>query len=165
MNECLHQLIQRPAVLQVGVSRGASIKEEEEEEEAGGDVGVGGVEGKGRADATDAESVLLMTSRPSGEAAATWWHMRHLVHHLCQSRRFKNPQVEMLYQRYFLRMNQSNMTHLLGLLLGLCSVLGLLQLSVALYSGSWAGEAGLITVGVTLACCGAVYAGESSDCW
>jgi hypothetical protein len=146
------------------VSRGASIKEETEEE-AGGDVGEGGVEGRGRADATDAESVLLMTSRPSGDAVATWWHILRPLHHLCQSRRFKNPQVEMLYQRYFLRMNQSNMTHLLGLLLGLCSVLGLLQLSVALYSNSWGGESGLIAVGVTLACCVAVYAGESSDCW
>lgn len=33
-------------------------------------------------------------------------------------------QVEMLYQRYFLRMNQTNMTHLLGLLLAVA--LGLL---------------------------------------
>jgi hypothetical protein len=149
----------------VGVSRGASIKEEEEEE-ATGDVGEGGVEVRGRADATDAESVLLMTSRPSGgtTTTTTWWRVRRLLHHLCQSRRFKNPQVEMLYQRYFLRMNQSNMTHLLGLLLGLCSVLGLLQLSVALYSSSWEPDSGLIAVGVTLACCVAVYAGESSDC-
>lgn len=35
-------------------------------------------------------------------------------------------QVEMLYQRYFLRMNQSNMTHVLGLLAGLAFALGLL---------------------------------------
>lgn len=33
-------------------------------------------------------------------------------------------QVEMLYQRYFLHTNQSHMTHLLALLLILCSVLG-----------------------------------------
>lgn len=33
-------------------------------------------------------------------------------------------QVEMLYQRYFLRINQTNMTHLLGLLLAVA--LGLL---------------------------------------
>lgn len=32
----------------------------------------------------------------------------------------------MLYQRYFLRMNQSNMTHVLGLLTGLAFALGLL---------------------------------------
>jgi hypothetical protein len=144
------------------VSRGASIKEEEEEE-ASGDVGEGGLEGRGRTDATDAESILLMTSRPSGGATTTWWHIRRLLHHLCKSHRFKNPQVEMLYQRYFLRMNQSNMTHLLGLLLALCSVLGLLQLTAVLFSSSWGGrEPGLIAVGMTLTCCVAVYAGEST---
>ncbi|XP_014486082.1 PREDICTED: adenylate cyclase type 6-like [Dinoponera quadriceps] len=45
---------------------------------------------------------------------------------LFASHRFKNLQVEMLYQRYFLRMNQSNMTHVLGLLAGLVLALGLL---------------------------------------
>nr|XP_034190588.1 adenylate cyclase type 6 [Osmia lignaria] len=45
---------------------------------------------------------------------------------LCASHRFKNLQVEMLYQRYFLRMNQSNTTHVLGLLAGLALALGLL---------------------------------------
>ncbi|XP_063394238.1 adenylate cyclase type 5-like [Cydia fagiglandana] len=51
---------------------------------------------------------------------------------LCAPRRFHNLHVEMLYQRYFLRMNQTNMTHLLGLLLAvsmalmLCHVRGLL---------------------------------------
>ncbi|XP_020289621.1 adenylate cyclase type 5 isoform X2 [Pseudomyrmex gracilis] len=45
---------------------------------------------------------------------------------LCASHRFKNLQVEMLYQRYFLHMNQSNMTHVLGLLAGLALALGLL---------------------------------------
>jgi hypothetical protein len=152
------------AVLQVGVSRGASIKEEEEEE-ASGDVGEGGLEGRVRADATDAESILLMTSRPSGGATTTWWHVRRLLHHLCKSHRFKNPQVEMLYQRYFLRMNQSNMTHLLGLLLALCSVLGLLQLTAVLFYGSWGGrEPGLIAVGMALTSCVVVYAGESTRC-
>jgi hypothetical protein len=67
----------------------------------------------------------------------------------------------MLYQRYFLRMNQSNMTHLLGLLLALCSILGLLQLVAAFFSSSWGDrEPGLIAMGMTLACCIAVYAGE-----
>lgn len=37
-------------------------------------------------------------------------------------------QVEMLYQRYFLRMNQTNMTHLLGLLLAVA--VGLLVVQV-----------------------------------
>ncbi|XP_066602561.1 adenylate cyclase type 6-like, partial [Prorops nasuta] len=45
---------------------------------------------------------------------------------LCTSHRFKNLQVEMLYQRYFLHMNQSNMTHVLCLLAGLAVALGLL---------------------------------------
>ncbi|KAI4480564.1 hypothetical protein M0804_010117 [Polistes exclamans] len=45
---------------------------------------------------------------------------------LCASHHFKNLQVEMLYQRYFLRMNQSNMTHVLGLLAGLAFALGML---------------------------------------
>jgi len=148
---------------QVGVSRGTSIKEEEEDE-AIGDVCEGGVQGTGRHDATDVESILLMKSRPSGGAGATWWHIRHLFHHLCRSHLFKNPEVEMLYQRYFLRMNQSNVTHLLGLLLALFSVIGLLQLVVALFSSSLGGfEPGLIAVGMTVTCCVAVYAGESAD--
>lgn len=146
-------------LIAVGVSRGTSIKEEEEDE-AGRDVGEGGVQGTGRHDATDVESILLMNSRPSTGASATWWHIGHLLHHLCRSHLFKNPQVEMLYQRYFLRMNQSNMTHLLGLLLVLCSVIGILQLAVALFSSSWGGlEPGLIAVGMTVTCCVAVYAG------
>ena len=58
-------------------------------------------------------------------------------------------QVEMLYQRYFLRMNQSNMTHLLGLLLALCTVLGLLQLA----------SDRDVAIGLAVACCVAVYAG------
>lgn len=145
------------------MSRGTSIKEEEEEE-ASGDVGEGGVQGTGRHDATDVESILLMKSRPIGGAGATWWHIRRLFHHLCRSHLFKNPEVEMLYQRYFLRMNQSNVTHLLGLLLALCSVIGLLQLVVALFSSSLGGlEPGLIAVGMTVTCCVAVYAGESVD--
>lgn len=38
----------------------------------------------------------------------------------------------MLYQRYFIRMNQSNMTHLLGLLLAMCAILGVLQIVLAI---------------------------------
>lgn len=40
----------------------------------------------------------------------------------------------MLYQRYFIRMNQSNMTHLLGLLIAMCAILGLLQLVLMITS-------------------------------
>ncbi|XP_069690634.1 adenylate cyclase type 6 isoform X2 [Periplaneta americana] len=146
------------SLIAVGVSRGTSIKEEEEED-ASCEAGDGGQEGGGAADSTDVESILLMSSRPSGGAAATWWHIRRLLHRLCRSHRFKNLQVEMLYQRYFLRMNQSNMTHLLGLLLALCSVLGLFELATALFSNSGLREPGLLAVGMTLTCCSAVYAG------
>lgn len=63
-----------------------------------------------------------------------------------------NSQVEMLYQRYFLRTNQNHMTHLLWLLLTLGLTLGSLQLvtrgasemcslallgSSAIYAGKW----------------------------
>ncbi|XP_065217614.1 adenylate cyclase type 5 isoform X2 [Planococcus citri] len=54
---------------------------------------------------------------------------RRLQKRLCSSHRFKNLQVEMLYQRYFLRTNQNHMTHLLWLLLILCLILGALQLT------------------------------------
>ncbi|KYQ56100.1 Adenylate cyclase type 5 [Trachymyrmex zeteki] len=45
-------------------------------------------------------------------------------------------QVEMLYQRYFLRMNQSNMTHVLGLLVGLALALGLLLIMKLMLTGN-----------------------------
>ncbi|XP_071451517.1 adenylate cyclase type 6-like [Hetaerina americana] len=46
---------------------------------------------------------------------------------LCSSHRFRNPQVEALYQRYFLRMNQSSVAGLLCLLIALSSALLLLH--------------------------------------
>ncbi|XP_063224763.1 adenylate cyclase type 6 [Bacillus rossius redtenbacheri] len=164
----------RPAhsssLLAVGVSRGASIKEEDEEDDADGD-GAGGalVAGgcvepgaAGEPGAGDVESILLMTSRPGG--VATWSHLRRLLHRLCRSHRFKNLEVEMLYQRYFLRMNQSNMTHLLGLLLALCSVLGLLQIASVFGAGSQDPlRSGVppeaAAMGLTLTCCILVYGG------
>ena len=42
---------------------------------------------------------------------------------LFRSHRFRNVQVEVLYQRYFLRMNQNNMASLLGLLICISLVL------------------------------------------
>ena len=64
-----------------------------------------------------------------------------------RSHRFRNVQVEVLYQRYFLRMNQNNMVSLLGLLICISLVLivtnhlmyssnhsSLLQVSNMLYS-------------------------------
>ncbi|CAH0556509.1 unnamed protein product [Brassicogethes aeneus] len=43
-----------------------------------------------------------------------------LLQKICSTHQFKNEQVEMLYQRYFLKMNQSSMTNLITLLLLLC---------------------------------------------
>ncbi|CAH2035104.1 unnamed protein product, partial [Iphiclides podalirius] len=51
---------------------------------------------------------------------------------LCSSHRFDNLHVEMLYQRYFLRMNQTNMTHLLGLLLTVALALMVVQVQTLL---------------------------------
>ncbi|XP_063890789.1 adenylate cyclase type 6 [Helicoverpa armigera] len=54
------------------------------------------------------------------------------VQDLCTSNRFDNLHVEMLYQRYFLRMNQTNMTHLLGLLLAVAVGLMAVQIQTLL---------------------------------
>ncbi|XP_037826655.1 uncharacterized protein MAL13P1.304-like, partial [Lucilia sericata] len=48
-----------------------------------------------------------------------WFRLNRIILRLCSTHQFKNLQVEMLYQRYFLRMNQSNTTHILVLLLAL----------------------------------------------
>ncbi|XP_046396732.1 adenylate cyclase type 6-like [Ischnura elegans] len=50
-----------------------------------------------------------------------------VLRRLCSSHRFRNPQVEALYQRYFLRMNQSSVAGLLCLLIALSSALLLLH--------------------------------------
>ena len=46
---------------------------------------------------------------------------------LCRSHRFADAQVESLYQRYFLRMNQSSFSSLLGILMLVLLSLGLLE--------------------------------------
>ncbi|KAL4717558.1 hypothetical protein ACJJTC_000707 [Scirpophaga incertulas] len=56
---------------------------------------------------------------------------------LCESHRFENLHVEMLYQRYFLRMNQTNMTHLLGLMLIVAVVLVLVQVRTFLITQNY----------------------------
>ncbi|RVE43984.1 hypothetical protein evm_011368 [Chilo suppressalis] len=56
---------------------------------------------------------------------------------LCESHRFENLHVEMLYQRYFLRMNQTNMTHLLGLLLAVAIILLLVQVRTLLLAQNY----------------------------
>ncbi|CAK1554037.1 unnamed protein product [Leptosia nina] len=60
---------------------------------------------------------------------------------LCLSHRFENLNVEMLYQRYFLRMNQTNMMTLLGLLLGVGVGLVAVQVRSLLYAQNFITEA------------------------
>ena len=59
----------------------------------------------------EVESILLDHSNGS------WWNMLILCKRVFRSHRFRNVQAEVLYQRYFLRMNQNNMASLLGLLI------------------------------------------------
>ena len=59
----------------------------------------------------EVESILLNHSNGS------WWNMLMLCKRVFRSHRFRNVQAEVLYQRYFLRMNQNNMASLLGLLM------------------------------------------------
>lgn len=71
----------------------------------------------------------------------------------------------MLYQRYFLRMNQSNMTHVLGLLAGLAFALGMLLMLRLVVEDSQQFLATLerpenLSLAVTLVVCVAIYAGE-----
>ncbi|XP_067645712.1 uncharacterized protein [Eurosta solidaginis] len=57
-----------------------------------------------------------------------WFRLNRVILRLCTTHQFKNLQVEMLYQRYFLRMNQSNTTHILALLLTLVVALSSAQI-------------------------------------
>lgn len=71
----------------------------------------------------------------------------------------------MLYQRYFLRMNQSNMTHVLGLLAGLAFALGMLLMLRLVVEDSQQFLATLerpenLSLAVTLVICVAIYAGK-----
>lgn len=73
-------------------------------------------------------------------------------------------QVEMLYQRYFLRMNQSNTTHVLGLLAGLALALGLLLILRIILEDNQQFFVTLerpenLSLAVTLLICIMVYAG------
>lgn len=51
------------------------------------------------------------------ESTKMWWDVCTLCRRVFRSHQFKNIHIEVLYQRYFLRMNQSSMVSLLGLLL------------------------------------------------
>lgn len=73
----------------------------------------------------------------------------------------------MLYQRYFLRMNQSNMTHVLGLMAGLGLALGLLLIFRLIMDDHQRFFNALerpenLSLAVTLCVCIAIYAGEST---
>jgi len=74
-------------------------------------------------------------------------------------------QVEMLYQRYFLRMNQSNMTHVLGLLVGLALALGLLLIMKLMTDNqplfTLLQRPENLSLAITLVTCIAVYAGKT----
>ena len=73
-----------------------------------------------------------------------WWNLARVLRRVFRSHRFKNIHVEVLYQRYFLRMNQSNLTSLLALLIGTSLVFFVLNCLMA-----FKGHHGLIQ-GVTL---------------
>lgn len=63
-------------------------------------------------DDSDVESIMR-------DHTDDWWNMFALCKRVFRSHRFRNVQVEVLYQRYFLRMNQNNMASLLGLLISI----------------------------------------------
>ncbi|CAB3383133.1 Hypothetical predicted protein [Cloeon dipterum] len=76
------------------------------------------------------ENTLALTGfeEQDFENASCWGKCKHVLGQAWNSRGFENPEVEMLYQRYFLRMNQSHLVHLLVLLVALSSVLLLVVL-------------------------------------
>lgn len=65
-----------------------------------------------------------------------WYRLNRVITRLCSTHQFKNLQVEMLYQRYFLRMNQNNTTHIVSLLLALVLLLASIHLIFALILAS-----------------------------
>ncbi|KAL7733742.1 hypothetical protein ACLKA6_011472 [Drosophila palustris] len=65
---------------------------------------------------------------PASPSISFWYRLNRIILRLCSTHQFKNLQVEMLYQRYFLRMNQSNTTHILALLLTLILALSCTQI-------------------------------------
>lgn len=61
------------------------------------------------------------------------YRLNKVISRLCSTHQFKNLQVEMLYQRYFLRMNQNNTTHIVSLLLALVLLLVSIHIFFALF--------------------------------
>ncbi|XP_075163091.1 uncharacterized protein LOC142235716 [Haematobia irritans] len=73
-------------------------------------------------DSADAQRTTEANTNMNANLSPTisfWFRLNRIILRLCSTHQFKNLQVEMLYQRYFLRMNQSNTTHVLLLLLAL----------------------------------------------
>ena len=68
----------------------------------------------------------------------------HLIF-IFRSHRFRNVQVEVLYQRYFLRMNQNNMVSLLGLLI--CISIMLIVINHLFYSTTQNSIIQMVTLG------------------
>ncbi|XP_055695668.1 adenylate cyclase type 6 isoform X2 [Lutzomyia longipalpis] len=68
----------------------------------------------------------------NGSKTSFWYRLNKLIIQMCSSHQFKNLQVEMLYQRYFLRMNQSNTTHIVALLLALVLILSIIYIFFAI---------------------------------
>ncbi|KAK4879136.1 hypothetical protein RN001_007282, partial [Aquatica leii] len=67
------------------------------------------------------ETQHLVTGTTSQKSnTSLLFKLKKLFKNICKTPQFTDPQVEMLYQRYFLKMNQSNMTCLISLLLLFC---------------------------------------------
>ncbi|KAF5296799.1 hypothetical protein FQA39_LY12317 [Lamprigera yunnana] len=69
----------------------------------------------------------LVTNTTQKSNVSILYRLKKVFKNICKTPQFTDPQVEMLYQRYFLKMNQSNMTSLVSLLLLFC--IGLFILS------------------------------------
>ncbi|ALC43989.1 CG43373 [Drosophila busckii] len=79
--------------------------------------------------AVDSSNAAGAATGAASPSLSFWFRLNRVILRLCSTHQFKNLQVscmpqpqrtvEMLYQRYFLRMNQSNTTHILVLLLAL----------------------------------------------
>ncbi|CAH1183148.1 unnamed protein product [Phaedon cochleariae] len=112
-------------------------------------------------DSHEVEAELLVTPNQIGKQKGIFPKLRRLVTKVCSTHQFRNEQVEMLYQRYFLKMNQSNMTNLISLLLLLC--IGFLLVAVIDLALPRSIEAHgnktdkLLVLGCTSGCCIAIY--------
>ena len=78
------------------------------------------------------------------ESNTAWWDLTTLCRRVFKSHQFKNIHVEVLYQRYFLRMNQASMMIFLALLL--LVVLGMLALLTSLGLAKFAIHAATLSV-------------------